>query len=81
MLLIDSGAFIHTCPRTEYPGTPMPPLIKQPGAIVADGRALTLYGQKKIVFRTVDGTPLTILFYVSDVSRSIISVGQLKRDG
>eukprot|EP00972_Heterocapsa_arctica_P076906 11343835-Heterocapsa_arctica.AAC.1 len=78
MLLIDSGAFIHTCPRTEYPGTPMLPLTKQPGAIVADGRALTLYGQKKVVFRTFDRTPLTILFYVSDVSHSILSVGQLK---
>eukprot|EP00972_Heterocapsa_arctica_P030171 4443986-Heterocapsa_arctica.AAC.1 len=66
MLLIDSGAFIHTCPRSEYPGTPLRALTKQPGAIVADGRPLKLYGQKEVVFRTYDGTPLTILFYVSD---------------
>eukprot|EP00972_Heterocapsa_arctica_P111517 16417130-Heterocapsa_arctica.AAC.1 len=36
---------------------------------------------KKVVFRTLDGIALTILFNVSDVSRSILSVGQLKRDG
>eukprot|EP00972_Heterocapsa_arctica_P110278 16236179-Heterocapsa_arctica.AAC.1 len=40
MLLIDSGAFIHTCPRDEYPGSPMEPIYDKPGAIVADGRAL-----------------------------------------
>eukprot|EP00972_Heterocapsa_arctica_P032783 4826685-Heterocapsa_arctica.AAC.1 len=59
----------------------MLPLVERPGAIVADGRALPLYGTKNIIFQTIDGTSLTIIFYVSDVSRSILSVGQLKRDG
>eukprot|EP00972_Heterocapsa_arctica_P086637 12771465-Heterocapsa_arctica.AAC.1 len=81
LLLIDSGAFIHTCPRGEYPGSPMEPIIDKPGAIVADGRALKLYGSKKVHFETANGTNLIVNFYVSEVSRSILSVGQLKRDG
>eukprot|EP00972_Heterocapsa_arctica_P089972 13273129-Heterocapsa_arctica.AAC.1 len=45
----------------------------QPGAIVADGMALKLYGEKELRFRTFDAQSLTIRFYVSDVSRSILS--------
>eukprot|EP00972_Heterocapsa_arctica_P081833 12059668-Heterocapsa_arctica.AAC.1 len=48
---------------------------------LVDGRALPLYGTQKVIFQTIDGTSLTITFYVSDVSRSILSVGQLKRNG
>eukprot|EP00972_Heterocapsa_arctica_P009862 1450974-Heterocapsa_arctica.AAC.1 len=60
MLLVDSGAFIHTCPRYEYPGTLLRPMRTQPGAIVADGRALKLYGEKEVEFRTFDGKSLKI---------------------
>eukprot|EP00972_Heterocapsa_arctica_P084174 12401241-Heterocapsa_arctica.AAC.1 len=59
----------------------MLPIVKRPGAIVADGRALPLYGTMKVNFETIDGVSLVVNFYVSDVSRSIVSVGQLKRDG
>eukprot|EP00972_Heterocapsa_arctica_P036386 5355837-Heterocapsa_arctica.AAC.2 len=56
-------------------------LDKNPGAVVADGRALPLYGTKKVNFETINGVSLVVNFYVSDVSRSIVSVGELKRDG
>eukprot|EP00972_Heterocapsa_arctica_P073976 10918494-Heterocapsa_arctica.AAC.1 len=81
LLLIDSGAFIHTYPLGEYRGSPMEPHNCKPGAIVADGHTLKLYGVKKVHFETVHGANFIVNFYVSDISRSIISVGQRKRDG
>eukprot|EP00972_Heterocapsa_arctica_P027658 4068354-Heterocapsa_arctica.AAC.1 len=40
LLLIDSGAFIHVCPKDSYPSNIMEPIVDKPGATVADGRAL-----------------------------------------
>eukprot|EP00972_Heterocapsa_arctica_P006656 974210-Heterocapsa_arctica.AAC.1 len=81
LLLTDSGVFIHTCPRSEYPDTVMEPLDEKPSAFVADGRALKLYGVKKVCFDIANDVSLIVNFYVSDVSRSIISIGLLNRDG
>eukprot|EP00972_Heterocapsa_arctica_P059011 8698839-Heterocapsa_arctica.AAC.1 len=40
LLLVDSGAFLHTCPREAFPDVALEPLDEEPGAVVADGRAL-----------------------------------------
>eukprot|EP00972_Heterocapsa_arctica_P005599 826844-Heterocapsa_arctica.AAC.1 len=50
LLLVDSGAFIHTCPRAEFPGSVLRPLGKAPRAVVADGRQLKMYGTKTVDF-------------------------------
>ena len=81
LLLVDSGAFLHTCPRDAFPGVVLEPLASQPSAVVADGRALPMHGSKLVNFVTAHGEKIAIRFFVSDVSRSILSVGQLKRDG
>ncbi len=53
LLLVDSGAFVHTCPKEEFPKVPIKRGGKQvPGAVVADGRPLRFYGTKTVNFKT-----------------------------
>eukprot|EP00972_Heterocapsa_arctica_P044556 6576317-Heterocapsa_arctica.AAC.1 len=66
LLLVDSGAFLHTCPREAFPDVALEPLDEEPGAVVADGRALPMYGVKRVDFLTVYGEKIQIKFYVSN---------------
>ena len=83
LLLVDSGAFIHTCPKEEFPEIPIKTDDKKnaPGAVVADGRPLHFYGTKTVNFKTFGDYDIKVKFFVSDVNRVILSVGQLKKDG
>eukprot|EP00972_Heterocapsa_arctica_P115908 16450346-Heterocapsa_arctica.AAC.1 len=55
-------------------------IIGKPGANVAYGRALKLYGGNNVHFATANDTNFIVNFYVSDMSRYIHSVGQLGRN-
>ena len=54
LLLVDSGAFIHLCPKEEFPEIPFKTDDKKnaPGAVVADGRPLHFHGTKAMNFKT-----------------------------
>ena len=81
--MVDSGAFIHTCPKEEFQEVPLKIGDKKtaPGAVVADGRPVHFYSTITVDFKTVGDYDIKVKFFVSDVNRVILSVGQLKKDG
>eukprot|EP00972_Heterocapsa_arctica_P090972 13422620-Heterocapsa_arctica.AAC.1 len=46
-------------------------------ALAANGRAMHIFGKKKVVFELWDGQHVHIEFVVMDVRRPLLSIGQL----
>ena len=82
LVLIDSGACTHVCPRSFAPRVPLmdTPEDGSSRAVTADGRPLTRWGEREVTMVLNDGNHLKATFQVMDVSRPILSVAKL-RDG
>ena len=81
LLLMDSGAFVHVCPPTFAPHVPVERVSPMPKGVTADGRTLTCHGVKRVKVRVWGGRVLTFTFAVMDVSRALLSVGELRAQG
>ena len=81
LLLMDSGAFMHVCPPTFAPHVPVERVSPMPKGVTADGRTLTCHGVKRVKVRVWGGRVLTFTFAVMDVSRALLSVGELRAQG
>ncbi len=82
MLTIDSGSFLCTCPRDWCAWLPTQTMKGSgPRALAANGAQLTFYGTRMVKCRAWGGLELAVRFHVSDVTRPIVSVGVLRRQG
>eukprot|EP00972_Heterocapsa_arctica_P039519 5820991-Heterocapsa_arctica.AAC.1 len=81
MVLIDSGAFAHVCPLSFAPASPLQLVRESQPALSADGRPLRKWGKRNVVLELDDGETLRATFLVMNVSKVILSVAELRRDG
>ena len=81
MILIDSGAFTHTCPRWFCDHLPIEQSAPRMRAVTASGKPLSFYGVRRVRARTWCNREIIFEFQVSDVTRPIASVGLLRHRG
>ena len=82
LLLIDSGAFDHVCPKyfAEYAGL-LPRLRDDCLVVAATGQEVKQYGTRVVGMRTLDNCIAEITFSVMNVTRPILSVSRLCQKG
>ena len=84
VLLVDSGAFDHVCPRDFFPEVPMVPsplVLDCHGPAPMGAILVGHYGEKRVLLRLVNGRKVTITFQVLGVSRPILSAMKLRNRG
>ena len=79
-LLVDSGSFIHVAPPDFAAWLPLTDLRKEVRAATAGGKPLHYKGMRRVTMET-QGGPLTLDFHIMDVTRPIISFGELLNEG
>jgi hypothetical protein len=78
LMLVDSGAFEHVCPLNFGDGLK----VGIPRRIVAaDGKEISYHGVREVKFNVWNKDPTKARFVVADVTRPILSVGSLNRQG
>ena len=80
LLMIDSGACMSTCPRSWCPWSPTEPIGIAPKAVTATGAPLTVYGLRRVHCRS-GSIEFELNFILSDVTRPIVSVNDLLKEG
>ena len=80
-ILLDSGSCLNACPPDFAPTTPLLPIHEGVQAYAFNGQPIRVVGAKKIRLRLESGYLLDLLFIVMNVSRPLISVGQLNKYG
>eukprot|EP00972_Heterocapsa_arctica_P012202 1789700-Heterocapsa_arctica.AAC.1 len=58
MVLIDSGAYTHVCPRSFAPASPLQQVQEVRPALSADGRPLRKWGTRDVILELEDGETL-----------------------
>jgi hypothetical protein len=81
LLLIDSGAFEHVCPRNFADWFPLVELKNHPSVIAANGQQLEVFGERTIKATMLDNGHAKIKFKVMSVTRPILSVSRLASQG
>eukprot|EP00972_Heterocapsa_arctica_P025606 3767992-Heterocapsa_arctica.AAC.1 len=81
LLLVDSGACISTCPRNWCDWAPTSSSNALPHAVTATGKALQMYGLRRVRCTTWDNESFDLTFVVSDVNRPIVAVRDLLDQG
>ena len=79
-ILLDSGASVHTCPKSYRPEIPLERLSQSASLRTVTGQKIRIYGKKSVGY--MFGTIRTkVTYYVADVRFPVISVSQLLRGG
>jgi len=78
MVLVDSGAFDHVCPREFMSHIPVVPAKVPMNCHGPNGQPLVHYGHRDVVLRLVTGQRVQIRFKVMDLARPILSAMRLR---
>ena len=81
MLLLDSGAYTHVCPKAFAPEIPIVAGAPRVGGLTASGQGLTHIGTKEVNVQVWGGGVMRVKFEVMNVTRPLLSVGELQRQG
>ena len=81
MILLDSGSFTHVCPATFAPWVPIERTTPRVGGLTASGQKLVEIGTKRVCLQMYGGVSMDVKFVVMNVSRPLLSVGELQRHG
>ena len=81
MILLDGGAYTHVCPRNFAPEIPMVEARRHIGGLAANGGELVAEGTKTVSLGVWRGGWLRVTFFVMNILRPLLSVGQLQRQG
>ena len=81
MLLLDSGAYTHVCPKTFAPEIPIVSAAPRVGGLTASGQGLTHIGAKEVNVQVWGGGVMRVKFEVMNVTGPLLSVGELQRQG
>ena len=79
-VLLGSGSCLNACPATHAPQVELEQLhgLK---AFAVNGQQLLVYGAKRVELELRGGYKLIVRFVVMDVTKPIVSVGDLRRQG
>ena len=79
-VLLDSGSCLDACPATYVPQVPLEQLhgLK---AFAVNGQQLLVHGTKRVELELRGGYKLIARFVVMDVTKPVVSVGDLRRQG
>ena len=79
LILVDSGADEHVCPRTfGDQGVDTPSTVRMQDVA---GREIRNYGKRQVKFTIGQGEVASACFQVADVRKVVLSVGKLNRAG
>ena len=79
-LLVNGGSFIHVAPLDFAAWLPLTDTNKKVRAATAGGKPLRYEGMRRVTMETRGG-PLTLDFHIMDVTRPILSAGELLNEG
>ena len=77
LLLIDSGAFEHVCPKDFADWFPLTGVKDDLNVVAASGHRLQMFGERTLRASTLDNGTARIKFKVMAVTRPILSVHRL----
>ncbi len=72
LLLVDSGAYEHACPKEFAQWFPLTMTEDEPHVAGADGRELQTFGERTVGVTMMDDSKAQIRFKVMSVTRPIL---------
>ena len=81
VLLLESMVYAHVFPETFAPEIPIVSAAPRVGGLTASGQGLIHVGTKEVNVQVWGGGVMRVKFEVMNVTRPLLSVGELQRQG